>query len=149
MTLKDLNYHAMSVMTSVIVVLVLGIIYLKFIDGQYVRKPVTFISDPMKIETDKLVYKRGETVHGTIEFCKHWNIKSKIQWSLIDHFLTIYPQKENSISKGCKELDFVIETIPKTTMPEDSLHFEGLLQYQVNPFSVVSIPLKTQSFTIL
>lgn len=148
MNTERLKHHAL-VFFAIVFILALGLLaYFNFLDGKVFRVPITYGTDQLSIVTDKTEYRRGEMVRGHIQFCKMRDVKTTVQWSMVDGVLTIYPTKESYVGKGCKEVDFDIEKIPKNAVIEDGVHFEGLIQYQVNPFSVISIPLKTVTFDI-
>lgn len=144
----SLKHYIVITFSVIFVGLILSLIYFTFIDGVMINKPIEFDTDPLAIVTEKPIYKRGEVVRGYLEFCKTRNIPARLQWSLIDHFLTIYPAKDSYTPIGCKQVTFNIEVIPKTVVPEKALHFEGLIQYRVNPFSIISVPLRTNDFEV-
>lgn len=143
------QHYVGIIIGALVVVLSLLLTYFITIDGKIVNEPIVFSMDKDNVVTDKEVYTRGETVQGHFIFCKKRNIKTLVQWTLVDHTLTFFPSKNSTIKKGCYDTWVPIAEIPKSVTPYSAMYFEGLIQYQVNPFSVVGIPLKTNPFQVL
>lgn len=134
--------------TALFVVTFLGAVtlfFLVFIDGHYMR-PVIEFEGP--VTTEKQVYHPGELVKAKMTFCKYRNEESFIQWHLVDTYLKIFPQRTGGVAIGCyRDLVVDIEIVPKDQIP-DTVHFEQILQYSLNPWNTVGVPIRTNDFQV-
>lgn len=135
-------------MTVCVVTLGVLLIYLYFWDGIIINAPIVFQTDETNIRLEKDTYRPGEVVKGYFEFCKKRNVIANIQWELIDSYLTFFPPKNAATTIGCHQVWAEIATIPKNSLPDQHVHFEGLLRYHVNAIHEVEIPLKTMTISI-
>lgn len=143
------THHLGTILAALVVTMTLLAIYFNFIDGRVFNKAIIFTSDILSIETDKTEYKAGDEVQGHFMFCKKRNITGIVQWTLVDHILSFFPPKSSTVTVGCHDLWAPIAVIPKSIEKHDKMYFEGYIRYQVNPFSTVTVPLKTKSFSII
>ncbi|HEY8191650.1 MAG TPA: hypothetical protein VIG74_04435, partial [Alphaproteobacteria bacterium] len=127
-----------------------GILWLAWatiIDGQLVRPPLTFQTEPIQVE--KEVYHPGEIVRGYMTFCKNRNMTGVVQWSLVDTYLKIYPNRDSAIAQGCYEKKLVeIEVIPMDSYP-DMYHYEGTVTYRINAVNTSVVKLRTVPFRVV
>lgn len=138
----------MVVCLSIIVIGGGFLLYLRFVDGIMINRPLV-IEDSLNIKVLKESYRPGETVQAYMSFCKERNIVATVQWSLINTILTQYPSRPSSVQKGChKNIIVNLEPIPMDALP-GAHYFEGTVTYEVNPLNTISYYLKTNSFQII
>lgn len=130
-----------------IVIIFMGIIvfmYLEFVDGSF--KPIVDITD---LHTKETVYHRGQTIQIVSTFCKQKAVVTHLQWSLIDHVVTDFPEQNKTGPSGCfKDKVTDIGTIPMTLSPGNDYYLEDTVIYQINPLRSIEYKFKSNLFEI-
>lgn len=125
-----------------LIVVVLGVAYLMFIDGNNVA---SFNNLPFPI--DKHEYQPGERVFYNISFCKTRPIVAVVNWALINDAVTDIPERQGkSIDVGCKNVSSSLR-IPEYAIEGDH-YFKGTFQYQANPFRTITYDVETEHFNV-
>lgn len=124
---------------------VLAYTYATNIDGRLINKPIEIYGD---VQTERQYYRPGETVYGTVAFCKSRNTQAVFQWHIVDTYLKVYPEKKSQLAVGCHNVLMEIEVIPKDQRPSP-VYFETILRYKINEFNTVEVPLKSNTFTVV
>jgi hypothetical protein len=138
-------HHLLVGMTAILLAAMLSYAYM-IMDGVVYGVPITFDSTTLK--TSKSVYRPGEDVQAVMSFCKRRDLEASTQWTLIDTYLKIFPEKKSQVATGCyQDKLVVVETIPLDTYP-DTYHFDGYITYKINFFSTVRVHLQTQPFEV-
>lgn len=146
MSMNELNKH--HTLLGFLVASFLGIIFLiysVFMDGKIFNAPVQFNGD---MKTEFAVYHPGEVVRAKVSYCKYRNIPAHLQWNLVDTYIKTYLAKDVSTETGCKDGYFEIEKIPLDQM-SGIVHFETLVEYDINKFNTVRVPLRTNAFIVM
>lgn len=150
--MKKQQTHNLSFILTCFLIAI-GVVYLVWasvIDGRLVRVPVVIYDQPngYQIQTNKMSYEQGETVYGTIKYCKNRNMPVSYQWSLINTYLKLFPEKTSNVPTGCHEVLTMIEEIPHDQYPDSDLYFETVLRYKLNEFNTIEIPIRTNTFRV-
>lgn len=128
------------------------LVYYQDIDGIYVHRPLTLRMDTTNIETDKSVYKAGDTVYVHMSFCKNYEYTSSTAWNLVNSIIRPYPAKSYRVPMGCTNglIWFPIVQIPTDTafLGLSQYHLEGSTVIEVNRLNHVVYNFKTVNFTI-
>lgn len=125
------------------------LVYLRYVDGSMINRPLSIKSDHLNLKLVKKEYHSEEVVQGYISFCKNRDVPTITQWNLIDTYLTTYKYRTSNLGKRCADdLVFDIEKIPKGYYP-GVYHFEGILTYPVNPIHNIVYHLKTEEFHVI
>lgn len=127
----------------IIFVGMLSFVYLNFIEGSL--KPIVDITS---LQTTQASYKKGDTIQIISTYCKSKDVHTTVQWSLVDHIVTTFPEKQLETFKGCfTDKVSNIEQVPPLVAPGD-YYLQGNISYQINPFKSVEYTFTTNHFTI-
>lgn len=104
--------------------------------------------------TNQPVPVRPETVHNEIyvsliyDYCKHMDIKGKIETKLVSNKTTLgLPDIEESSTAACKKGVQVPQPIPPQT-PLDTYHYHFKAIYVLNPLRTVTYEWDSASFVV-
>lgn len=123
--------------------------YWYFLDGTVVGKVLdnqTFIN----YQTNKTEYHQGEEVAVASQLCKYRQVPATVMTFLTDTISLPYPVKTNNLPPKCrtgKEM-IIMATIPSIA-PAGSYHLDGSFTYEVNPVRSITVPFKTNEFSIV
>lgn len=136
-----------SVLSGLLILGSLGLVFALVIDGKIWNPPLEFQAEP--VQTEKEIYRPGEVVRGYMTFCKNRTIAGTLQWSLVDTYLIIYPERMSAAAAGCYERRLVeIEKLAANLRP-DTYHFQGSVSYQINSMNAVVVRFKTTEFQVV
>ena len=109
---------------TVAMVIIVGLLYwpVKVID----------IKNSDAIQLDKKIYKRGDRITYTLDYCKYRNAPATVSRALVNSIRINFTAYYNNLPKGCalvKNSDLVI---PEFT-DVGTYHIETTIEYQINP----------------
>lgn len=135
------------------IIIILGgafLIFTYFIDGIYYQPPL--ISYDIIVSTDKKIYKVGESVYVTGNYCFGRDRDNAVikGWTFVDGLIYSVPNFTSYIAykKGCQTITAYVTDIPKA-LPLGIYHLEGTLTYEVNKARTMVYPRKTNTFEII
>lgn len=134
---------------SITLIIIFGCIlfFYKYIDGEYYNPVLTFKSNIA--ETDKSEYKSGDLVSVYWNFCKHRDLVSRINISMLDDIVIVIPEVKQSLPVGCYEGKSVFQIkIPQIVHTGDfTTHVS--LTYKVNPMRTIVYQLESKAFKVI
>lgn len=122
--------------------------YLKYLDGSLVNPPLVINSDPANLEVMKNEYRANEMVLARLDFCKNRELVARVQWHLVDTYLTIFPARESSLPVGCEDVIIELERIPEEAHA-GQYYIEGTVTYKINDLREMVYTLKTETFSVV
>ena len=108
--------------------------------------PVKVLDVYGNITTDKEIYKAGETVTYTADYCKYKQIPAIGSHALVDGIIIPYSKIETNVPVGCDKLVMPLK-IPEYA-PSGEYYLQIDFNYHVNPFKDVSYTFETERFII-
>lgn len=135
-------------------------IWTMHVDGKLWNPPVEFfkagpdedfdtpISGGVTHKTTKTLFKKGELVYANVNIKKNRDIAGTIQWNLMDRRYYPYAARQGGVPHGTHHMVVPVETIPEH-VPPGQYYFAGYVSYQVNYFSQVFIPMRTNCFEVV
>jgi len=124
------------------------LIYLYFIDGVFVGKPLTHF-DSTVLETTQSEYKRGEAINVNWHFCKGVNDVATIKVNMVDGVVVYLPKIEGVRQIGCYDgVDNIVKSIPNT-VDNGLYHIEADVYYQVNKVKRIYYHFISNDFMIV
>lgn len=139
--------HRLMIVMFGLVLLVSGTFIYWNLEGVLFHRPLNHAM--LMFQTEQEVYAPGDIVTAKFTTCKNTLAVPIVQWSLVDTFLRIYPQRVAATGKvGC--YDNVATEIEKISpsLPDGEYHFSGTLTYQVNPLKTIVVVMKTNTFKV-
>lgn len=114
-----------------------------FLEG---RTPIEFKNAPFP--TDKEVYRRGETVTVTVDYCKKKNYPTIIYPAFVDGVIYYLPQITTAgFPVGCNKTSYEFR-VPSTLMT-GRYHLQGQNAYRVNVLSTRLVDWSTTYFDVV
>lgn len=132
-------------------------VYLAYIDGVYVNKPLTFLRgvDPEHLLLEKDIYRKGETPRLLSAFCKNREFDSTIQWRLLNGEQITYSERKSKTSDlpvGCYPengfIKYTVEKIPDQHDETCDSYFDGVSKLDLGNGRIREQHYKTQKFCI-
>lgn len=134
---------------SITLIIIFGAIlfFNRYLDGDYYNPVLTF-KDNVAV-TDKTEYRSGDVVFVHWDFCKHRNLISKINISMIDDIVLTLPEVEQNIPVGCYEGKTVFQMKIPEIVHAGMFKTHVSLTYEVNPMRTITYQLVSEPFKII
>ena len=145
--------HNSTILLCILLFLTYAMVgYLRFIDGEYVRKIVIWnktqeYNHCITHFTEKKEYKRGEMVEAVARVEQFREIEAVEQWSLMDARFYPYTPKRICLPKGRHAINVQIERIPDH-IPPGEYFFIGTVKYEANFLRDIYVPIRTNKFAV-
>lgn len=112
----------------------------------YPYKPAEYKNLPQKV--DKEVYKIGEQIKLSIDFCRYMSIVPTINRSFVDGIVyNLHGTVSPTSDLGC-HLKVVSISVPQTIQP-GKYHISTNFRYKVNPLREIEIITISEDFTVI
>jgi hypothetical protein len=105
------------------------------------------VTNPLNIKVDKEVYKPGDRITYTFDYCKDRDMIGLISKALVNDIRIVYTSIHSNLSVGCHKATIGSVIIPEY-VPDGSYHLEVTGEYQINPIRTYTVFLQTVEFTI-
>lgn len=146
--LRAIRDWAIVVSSVVLLTLVFLVGYLMLLDGTVINPVITY--ETMVFPVDKSIYAPGDMVVARNRFYKSRDLMGTMRWNLVNHKIQEYATKDISLPMGVHDIWFPIEKLPNTSCGNGGeYHFEGLVEYQVNPLRTITYKISTEPFRIM
>lgn len=145
--LKASVWFVSTTMGLVFILLVL-FVWLIFVDGTYVRKPVTYWAGSFNVLGCPC--KPGGDVRVTLFATKNTDGVATIYWTLVNNRTGqtwSYAPRYGALLKGYRAIESPPLTLP-LDVPPGSYHLSGTALYDVSVFKTVSYPMRSTDFEI-
>lgn len=136
--------------TMVLVILMLCIlIWTLFIDGTYVRRPVTYWEGSFAVLGCPC--KPGQDVRVTLFATKNTDGVATIYWTLVNNKTGqtwSYAPRYGALLRGYRAIESPPLTLPLDA-PPGSYHLSGTALYDISVFRAVSYPMRSTDFEVV
>jgi hypothetical protein len=144
---KNMTHRLLKLSVAIIILGFAYFAYLYWLDGTIIQ--------PIWNEKNQMLYTQYATYHAgdeifanSPESCKLRDIPAtRIIYLQDDYRIELTPEVRN-LGTGCRIAETDVAQIPTFAMP-GVYHLEGTFNYQVNPLRKISIPFKSNDFTII
>lgn len=144
-TNKSMSHiNKLSIIGTVFILTALGVFtYWSF------QPDVITITDPLNIPVGKSVYKVGERITYTFEYCKTRKLVGVVDRALVDSYRITYAQITSDLAVGCYTVNVNDLVIPDFIVTNgDKYYLEITAVYKINPIKTQYVYLRTQEFLI-
>jgi hypothetical protein len=128
----------------------IGSIILTLLAEYWILIPVTpiVVKNPTALETNSKVYRAGEQIIYTLDYCKKKDFTARVSRAFVDGFRVNYNAMTSSLPVGCYVQKIADLKVPEFIGP-GTYHIEITVDYQVNPLQTVSVKLRTKDFKVI
>ena len=118
--------------------------------GYWMFYPVEVITyeHPESIQVDKAVYKAGERISYTLEYCKKYDTQGKVSRVLVNGTRTNFTEYITNLPTGCNKT-LVNDMIIPAYLDRGLYHIETTAVYKINPISDFVGTWKSVEFEII
>lgn len=99
------------------------------------------------VKTDKEVYRPGERISYTVDYCKKRQISGLTSRTLVNDIRIAYTTITSDLPAGCHIVSDNDLIIPEFTS-EGKYHISILVEYKINPIRVLRINYRTNEFIV-
>jgi hypothetical protein len=124
------------------------LIFAVFLDGVYVRPVITYW--PGSFTVEKAQYHPGDDIYLRMVVSKYRSLTGRVNWSAVsDTGVKIgFAERNTALPSGDLDMLVKIVTLPKNISP-GTWYLVGLVSFEVNPISTVTLPLSSNSFEVI
>ncbi len=116
--------------------------------GYWALWPVKVAEFNSPIQVDKTVYRPGERITYTLDYCKYKDIGGTINRALVNSTRTVFTEITGNMAIGCR-VTKVSDLVIPDYMDDGDYHIEASIEYQVNPIRTEIVKWQTEQFKII
>jgi hypothetical protein len=105
------------------------------------------IKNSNAIKTDQAVYKVGDKIGYTIEYCKYVSAPGTLHRTLVDEIVTTYPDFSSNLPIGCHTTEKKDLVVPSVS--DGTYHLETTATHRVNILRTIETSWRSEDFQIV